>query len=140
MVVQEEQKSIRWSHIKQTMPEKRELHINCSYVNTTRMMIVGPIITSGFKWVDVRKSKSILLCIMYMTLWTLWKERYGLVFRGLKRPADRGCEDIISSLFNCINHRSKNVVWDFSPCIQLAGGLLAFFNAMSLSKKVSKWV
>ncbi|MFS7937497.1 hypothetical protein Hanom_Chr05g00428251 [Helianthus anomalus] len=64
---------------------------------------------------------------MYMTLWTLWKERYGLVFRGLKRSADRARKDIISSLFNWINHRSKNVVWDFSSCIQLAGGLLAFF-------------
>ncbi|KAF5772166.1 hypothetical protein HanXRQr2_Chr13g0573621 [Helianthus annuus] len=67
---------------------------------------------------------------MYITLWTLWKERYGLVFRDLKRSADRAREDIISSLFNWINHRSKNVVW--ASCIQLAGGLLASANGYEL--------
>ncbi|MFS8010541.1 hypothetical protein Hanom_Chr14g01298301 [Helianthus anomalus] len=69
------------------------------------MMIVGPIVTSIKPAVYyVHDSKSILLCIMYMTLWTLWKERNGLVFRGLKRSADKAREDIVSSSFNWINH------------------------------------
>ncbi|KAF5799462.1 putative reverse transcriptase zinc-binding domain-containing protein [Helianthus annuus] len=62
-------------------------------------------------------SKNFLLCIMYMTIWTIWEERNDSVFRRLRKSANRAREDIISSLFNWICHRSKTEIKGWSEWV-----------------------
>ncbi|XP_035837136.1 uncharacterized protein LOC118485030 [Helianthus annuus] len=60
---------------------------------------------------DSALQHKLLLSISDSVLWGLWKARNEILFRGINRTGEAIMEEVVSTLFNWIKLRSRNLWW-----------------------------
>lgn len=89
--------------------------LNWCGVPTKQFSEVTKVIDFARSWGHCPKKKEMLTCILYGTLWSLWKERNDRVFRGVtSRPATT-LDSIKSMVFSWRKYRMSKgdgVDWD----------------------------